>query len=791
MSNPGIKFRTRLFILVSALLILSMSIISSLLLSDIRRVMSDEFMEKGILLAREFSQKTAEGIVIEDKEILNRSISQLGRIKDILYVFIYNESGLLLSEKVLYDDLIPGPETENADSTKIKRINIGPENEHSVLNIPMPVYYDGKRVGHVRLGISLERINDEVNKRILNSVGFVLAFILIGLVICYFFSRSISSPISQLLEGVRKIGNGDLSYRVEVCSKGEVGELADEFNRMIERLSKSDEKLKKYALDLESKVKERTSELNEINSRLEKDISQRKSMELALRESKERYQMLFNNLPAGVIHYGEDGTVLNTNGSFADITGVSEDRIIGATIYEILENKKLSTLLSESLLGRAGAFEDSFISRYCNKKLFLKVAYHGIINEEGQFIGGVGLFEDNTERRRAEEEKAELQSRLQHAQKMELVGTLASGVAHDLNNILSGLVTYPELLLMELPEEHRLHKSISIIQKSGQKAAAIVQDLLTLARRGVTVTEVVNFESIISEFLSSNEFFDVKEYHQNVRFKVINNNKLNNIEGSSVHLFKCIMNLVSNAAEAIEGKGAVTLTASNEYLERPVNGYDSVVEGEYVVFSVIDDGIGMSPEEASKIFEPFYTKKAMGRSGTGLGMAVVWGAVKDHNGYIDVKSVEGDGTRFDLYFPATREGVSEYDDPVPLDQFKGSEKILLVDDVPEQRQIAELILEKLGYSVVTKPCGEDAVEYMKDNSADLVILDMIMDPGIDGLETYKRILEQHPGQKAVIASGFAETERVKKAQNLGVGTYIKKPYSLEKISRAIRTELDS
>ncbi len=781
-----------MFILVSTLLILSMSIISSFLLNNIKRVMSDEFMEKGILLARQFSQKTAEGIVIEDKEILNRSISQLGRIKDILYVYIYNEGGLLLSEKVLYDNFKPGPEACNPHDSEIKKINIGPELDHAALNIPMPVYYEGKRVGHIMLGISLERVNDEVNKRILNAVWFVLFSILTGLVICYFFSRSISRPISRLLEGVKKIGNGDLSYRVEVETRGEIGELADEFNRMSERLSRSDEKLKKYALDLESKVRERTFELNKINARLEEDISHRKSIELALRESKERYQMLFNNLPAGVIHYDGEGTILNANDRFAEITGLSGDSIVGINIFEILENEKLSELVSDSLKGRAGAFEDVFISLLSGEKLFLKVAYHGITNEDGQFTGGVGLFEDNTESRKAAEEKTELRNRLHEAQKMELVGTLAGGVAHDLNNILSGLVTYPELLLMELPEDHRLHKSVSIIQKSGQKAAAIVQDLLTLARRGVTVTEVVNLENIISDFLSSHEFYDIKQFHPDVRFRVVNVSGLNNIEGSSVHLFKCIMNLVSNAAEAIEGEGTVTISTSSRYLDRPVKGYDDIVEGEYSVFSIVDDGSGMSSEEISKIFEPFYTKKTMGRSGTGLGMAVVWGAVKDHKGYIDVQSEIGKGTRFDLYFPAALKGISSHEEePAALDEFKGNEKILMVDDVPEQRQIAELILGKLGYSVVTRPCGEDAVEYMKDNSADIVILDMIMDPGIDGLETYKKILENHPGQKAIIASGFAETEHIKKAQNLGVGTCIKKPYSLEKIGRAVRAELDS
>jgi len=181
----------------------------------------------------------------------------------------------------------------------------------------------------------------------------------------------------------------------------------------------------------------------------------------------------------------------------------------------------------------------------------------------------------------------------------------------------------------------------------------------------------------------------------------------------------------------------------------------------------------------------------MGRSGTGLGMAVVWGTVKDHKGYIDVQSTEGKGTTFALYFPVSREELAKDKSPVSIEDYMGKgESVLVVDDVEEQREIASRILKKLGYSVTSVSSGEEAVDYLKNNSADLLVLDMIMDPGIDGLETYKRILELHPGQKAIIVSGFSETERVKEAQRLGAGAYVKKPFLLEKIGIAVRDELD-
>jgi len=191
-----------------------------------------------------------------------------------------------------------------------------------------------------------------------------------------------------------------------------------------------------------------------------------------------------------------------------------------------------------------------------------------------------------------------------------------------------------------------------------------------------------------------------------------------------------------------------------------------------------------------RVFEPFYTRKKMGRSGSGLGMAVVWGTVKDHNGFIDIQSAKGLGTTFTLYFPATKEYVRAESPKFSPDQYKGNgEKLLVVDDADVQREIARRILEKLGYDVTCCSSGETAVEYLKDHTVDVMVLDMIMDPGMDGLDTYREILRFKPGIKVIIASGFSESERVKAAQELGAGPYIRKPYTIETIGMAVKTAL--
>jgi CheY-like chemotaxis protein len=250
------------------------------------------------------------------------------------------------------------------------------------------------------------------------------------------------------------------------------------------------------------------------------------------------------------------------------------------------------------------------------------------------------------------------------------------------------------------------------------------------------------------------------------------------------------MNLVSNASEAIEGSGNVIISTMNRYIDSPIRGFEDVSIGEYAVLSVSDDGLGILSDHLERIFEPFFTKKVMGKSGTGLGLAVVWNIVQDHEGYIDVSSDES-GTTFELYFPIIRDEVPVKDLPISIEDYKGGgETILVVDDVESQREITCNILDVLGYKSIATSSGEEAVEYLKEHTVDLILLDMIMEPGINGREAYERIIKIHPAQKAIIVSGFAETEEVKSAQKSGAGRYVKKPLTLQTIGLAIKEELE-
>ena len=399
------------------------------------------------------------------------------------------------------------------------------------------------------------------------------------------------------------------------------------------------------------------------------------------------------------------------------------------------------------------------------------------------FLGTQGIIRDITELKR-------LENQLIQAQKMEMLGNLAAGIAHDLNNILSGMVSYPDLLLLEIPPDSPLRDKIAIIQKSGQKAATIVQDLLTLARRNVDINEPCNINEIINDYLNSIEYQRIRDLHPGATININLQQTLMNTKGSAIHLSKMIMNILHNGLEAMPSGGEITITTTNTSLSSPLNGYENIPAGDYICLTIADEGVGIPTPDLQRIFEPFYTRKAKPKSGTGLGMTIIWATVKDHNGFIDIISREGCGTTFKIYLPTTREESEPATKEISLDDFAGSETILIVDDIAEQLEIAKGLLSRLGYNVVTADGGAQALEEMGRRSFDLVILDMIMPPGIDGLETYRQMLKIVPQQKAIITSGFSESKRVKKLQQLGIATYIQKPYSIERLAMAVRKELD-
>ncbi len=547
--------------------------------------------------------------------------------------------------------------------------------------------------------------------------------------------------------------------------------------------------LEQHKTHLTSLVAERTKNLTETNLQLSQEIADRTHTEKELEKTIGEFSAVMDAIDYGVLFMDDQLRARIVNRAYREIWGISAAFVAERpSMRELMEYNRYNNVFNvpdeefehfmderEDMVRQGTLFPGEL---ECKDGMILQ--YQCVVLPDGWRML---TYFDITELKKTQE-------KLIQSQKMEAIGMMAGGVAHDLNNILSGVVGYPDLLLMQLPEDSELRKPLQVIQESGQRAAEVVADLLTVARGIASQRETRSLNFLVTEYLRSPEGMKMLSRNPDVRIRTDLAPDLLNISCSPVHIIKCLMNLLTNSAEAIAGTGTIRIETRNRYVDKPVAENQYMETGEYAVLSIIDTGKGITKEDINHIFEPFYTKKVLGRSGTGLGLAIVWNTVQDHGGAVTVSS-SGQETCFELYFPITREEISDRKGAVELAQLRGNgELILVVDDEKQQRNIASQMLSILGYRVETVSSGEKAIDFIRNQSMNLVILDMIMDPGINGRQTYEQIIAVRPEQKAIIASGFSETEEVKKAQELGAGSFIHKPYTLQQIGIAVKKALD-
>ncbi len=511
---------------------------------------------------------------------------------------------------------------------------------------------------------------------------------------------------------------------------------------------------------------------------------ERKFAERGLAEEKERLAVTLESIGDGVIATDQHGRVVLLNKVAQELTGWDDAEAYGRSLEEVFsiinedtgeksENPVERVLRSGKVVGLAN--HTALISRDDSRKL---IADSGapIWDSNKRIIGVVLVFRDVTETRR-------LQEFAVRAQRLETAGRIAGQVAHDFNNLLGPLMAYPMFIREQLPPNHAAIEFLDEIEQAATRIADINQQLLTLGRRGHYTMEPLNVNGLIEQVIDQ-----MKPFPDTLVIEREFEKPLMNVRGGSSQLMRVFSNLIRNAADAIMDVGEIKIKTQNFYVDSPTGIYGRIPRGEYVKISIADTGCGIPPEALPKIFDPFFTTKTVNKSrGSGLGLSVVHAVLEDHGAHIDCVTKQGGGTTFFLYLPVSRDELTP---PEREAITGGSGNILVVDDDASQRDVTQRLLEKLGYEVTVVRSGEAAVAALKESDYELMILDMIMPEGIDGTETYRRALKIKPHQKAVIVSGYAETERVQEALSLGAGAYVRKPLTLKSISMAVRQELD-
>jgi PAS domain S-box-containing protein len=514
----------------------------------------------------------------------------------------------------------------------------------------------------------------------------------------------------------------------------------------------------------------------------------------SLQRSEKRFRHLFENANDAIYLVDvETRRIVDCNRKALVLDGYSRSEIIAKKMFELYPQEERQQLdyRYEKVL-RKGSFTTVSSFHHVSKdgsRIPVEIS-SSLVKTGGQKLI-MNIVRDVSKRKALEEEQEATAIKLRRSSRMEAIGLMAGGVAHDLNNILSGVISYPEFMMLNLPEDSPVRADLQKIMESGRRAASVVADLLTVARGAATVKEAACINELIRSYMLSPEFYKLASLHPDVHFVRLLDTDVKTICCSSVHVQKILMNLVTNAAEAIDGAGKVEISTSARLVTEQETGRDGIPVGEYTVLRVRDSGSGITQHDLEHIFDPFYTTKKMGRSGTGLGLAVVWNTVLDHNGFITVNS-DDQGTVFTLYMPVSSKGQaasSSKKEHPSLAGLHGKGTVLVADDEQVQQDIAVKILSLLGYEVTAVGSGEEAISFLEKNSVDLLLLDMLMEPGLSGKETFKKIIRFRPDQKALVVSGYSESDDINEVVKLGVHGLLKKPYTIEEMGRTVQEAL--
>jgi PAS domain S-box-containing protein len=517
-------------------------------------------------------------------------------------------------------------------------------------------------------------------------------------------------------------------------------------------------------------------------SALEKEFCERTQAEVALKQSEAKYRSLIENLDQSVFLLDRELRYLAANNHFCRDRGCTEADLLGKTDLDLLtlsqstkHGDELQAVLHE---GKKLVLEES-VNTDGRSRMVHRVLTP-VKDDQGQIVGVLGICWDVTDQRT-------LETQLRQAQKLEAIGQLAGGVAHDFNNLLTALLGNLELALAQLPPQDDLRGMLLSAETAGRRAATLTNQLLSFARQGQMNRQPVDLNALIDEVVALLS----RTIDPRIQLDAQKGKKLQLVQGDPGQMNQVLMNLCLNARDALAGPGRISLeTAYVELDQASANRHLEARPGAFIRLSVADNGCGMSPEVRARIFEPFFTTKGLGK-GTGLGLATVFGIVKQHQGWIECHSDVGRGTRFDVYFPcATLAEETVATPPSTTDsQLTGHGTILVVDDEPLIRQMTNVVLSQRGFKVVEAADGMQAVaRYRAEmDQIDLIILDLTM-PKLSGQEAFRQLRQINPQVGVLFASGYT-TEHITEEEQGQILGFVKKPFRPNELLKTVRGAL--
>jgi len=510
-----------------------------------------------------------------------------------------------------------------------------------------------------------------------------------------------------------------------------------------------------------------------------RDVTEKKRLEAELIQTNNFLQNIFNSSVDVIATTDLKGNLLYSSPKIKDLLGYDHEEVRGRKVYSYMvdgveQSKKIMKELTsgDEIKGR----EIKLIKRE-GKIVDINLSSSLLRDEKGGVIGTLGIFRDITEQKR-------LQAQFQQVQRMESIGTLASGIAHNFNNLLMGIQGNASIMLLDADSNHPYHKNIENIEKLVQGGSKLTSQLIGYAREGRYEVKPISLNRLAREI---SDTFGMTRKEITVHLELAE--KLHGIMADQGQIEQVMLNIFVNASDAMPGGGDLFLSTMN-ITHRDMTGKSyKPAPGDYVLLTIRDTGAGMDKNTMDRIFEPFFTTKGLAE-GTGLGLASSFGIIKGHGGYIDVRSEEGHGTTFSIFLPASEKKLSK-EKVLPGELVKGEETVLFVDDEKMILNIGSQMLKGLGYEVLSAKGGQEALSlYTKNmNRIDMVLLDMVM-PGMGGGDTYDRIKEINPHIRVLLSSGYSIDGQATEIMKRGCNGFIQKPFNLEQLSQKIREILD-
>ncbi|MFA5905678.1 MAG: response regulator [Desulfobacula sp.] len=694
-----------------------------------------------------------------NQEYISDYMDSLFSYDDIVYVGIWSHD-MLIQTKTR-----PGHEENDIiDLTSSNYISRETRIDHNDIQI-----------GKIMIVMSYDRVTGVILHNILIRF-FVLCIILFAILITnYLLLESyIFKPVKKLEDSARRIASGALDTIIETEARDEIGNLAETFNLMM------------------FNIKSITTSRDNLNH----EVKERRKTQIALEESNERFLQLANTTSDMFWLFDvadpDHIRVLYLNPSFEAIwhRKIEEAYQRPETLVENLHPEDKKNLLKEffNFLKKGDAFLTEFRIMLPDRSIrHIWAKGNLIFDKTGKLIRVAGIARDITEQFQAQKENEKLTHQLQHVHKMEAIGTLAGGIAHDFNNILGIIIGNAELAIDDVSGQHPARVSLEEIIIAGKRAKDVVWQLLSFARKSEREKEPVDLSLILKESMSLLRSSIPKTIDISLDFQ----NKPCRIMADATQIHQVILNLCTNAAHAMADNGG-KLEVTLEKITIGVNAaadYPQLPAGDYARLAFTDTGHGIDPNIRNRVFDPYFTTKPIGK-GTGMGLAVVHGIVKNHGGEILFNSILHKGTTFELFFPALLDEIVVKAKDVKQIS-KGSERILFVDDENSLVDIGKRILTRLGYSVEVFTSPVDALDrFRKDPcSFDLMMTDMTM-PEMTGDKLIKEVLAIRPDMPVILCTGYSETVNEQNAIELGAKKYIEKPLNIQEISIAIREIFD-